>query len=405
VVLHRNADWNLSSLFRPDILANPYPFYAELRSQDPVHWDRSRNAWVLTRYEDVASVPSDPRFVSELWAQDTSWIPDSQRADLGPAFLSMRKELIFSDPPDHTPMRTLFGRVLSGRINEDLRRRVEHIAHGLLDAVQPRGGMDAIADFACPLPFLVMADLMGIPPEDRVRLRDWSEAHGQLITMRWDKLLPALHGFRRVREYFRNLAAERRDHPGPDLISALLVAKDRNDALPHEDVLANMAFILMAAHMNTTNLIGNGLLALLRHPEERRALQERPALLTSAVEELLRFESPVQMITRQAKENLTLGGMTIAKGQVVFLLLGAANRDPARFADPDRLDLARPDNRHLAFAPGLHYCLGAALGRLEGQVAFATLLQRFPALRLSDTPLDWHRNLLIRGVKALPLIF
>jgi cytochrome P450 len=265
--------------------------------------------------------------------------------------------------------------------------------------------MDAIEDFACQLPFFVMADLMGIPAEDQDQLRKWSDAHGQLITMRWDQLLPALQGFRQVKEYFRGLVEQRRARPGTDLISALIASEIRNDTPSAEDVLANMAFILMAAHMNTTNLIGNGLLALLRHAEQRRAFQERPGLVASAIEEILRYDSPVQMITRQAREDLEIGGKKIAKDQVVFLLLGAANRDPARFAEPDQLNLARTDNRHLAFAPGTHYCLGAALGRLEGQVALATLFQRFPNVRLAVAPMDWHRNLLIRGLKALSVEF
>jgi cytochrome P450 len=298
---------------------------------------------------------------------------------------------------DHTQMRSLFGRVLSGRINEESRLRAKQLAHSLLDAVAPRGGIVAIEEFGCLLPFLVMADMMGIPPDDRAQLRKWSDAHGQLITMRWDQLLPALRGFRQVKEYFGNLTAQRRARPGKDLISALISAESRDDAKPAEDVLANMAFILMAAHMNTTNLIGNGLLALLRHPEQQHAFQDQPGLLASAVEELLRFDSPAQMITRQACEDVTIGGKMIAKGQVVFRLLGAANHDPERFDYPDQLNLARPDNRHLALAPGAHYCLGAALGRLEGQVALAALLGRFPRIRLADAPLNWYRHLLIRG--------
>jgi cytochrome P450 len=396
---------NLNNLFRPEVLANPYPFYHELRSRDPVHWDRSRNAWVLTRYEDVNLVPSDSRFSSAVLGEDTSWIPKNQRAELGAAFLGMRKDLIFSDPPDHTHLRALFGRLLSGRINEELRQRVEQIAHQLLDGVRAHGGMDVIGDFARELPFLVMAEIMGIPREDLVRLRSWSDAHGQFVTLRWDQFFDAVQAFGQVKEYFRGLAGRRRASPGSDLISALVVTDMGNGAFSSEDVLANCAFVLTAAHLNTTNLIGNGLLALLRHPEQLRLLQEQPALLASAVEEMLRYDSPVQMIKRVTREDVVIGGKQIAKGQAIILVLGAANHDPERFDKPERLNLARQNNRHLAFAPGIHYCLGAALGRLEGQVAIATLFERFPALSLCDTPLDWHRNMVIRGLKALPIVF
>jgi cytochrome P450 len=396
---------DLSHLFRPEVLANPYPFYAGLRSRDPVHWDRSRKAWALTRYDDVVALASDPRMSSEVWAKDTSWIPEKQRADLGPVFLDVRKVGMFCDPPEHTSLRPLFGRVLSGRINEKLRRRIGQIANGLLDAVEERGAMDVIRDFAVPLPFLVITEILGIPPEDLGQVRKWSDMQGHLFTQRLDQLPEALDGFRQVKEYFGRLALQRRASPGKDLISALVAAENRSDAPCSKDALASCALLLTAAHINTANLICNGLRALLRYTEQLRILREQPALLMNAVEELLRYDSPAQVIKRLAREDVDIGGKTISRGQAVLLLLGAANRDPERFAEPDRLDLRRPDNRHLAFAPGPHYCLGAALGRLEGQVAFATLLQRFPTLRLADASLQWQRNLVIRGLKALPVEF
>jgi cytochrome P450 len=260
-------------------------------------------------------------------------------------------------------------------------------------------------DFAGRFPFLIIADLMGILLEDSERLRVCSEIHGQLVTLRWDLLLAAVQALKPMLEYFSRLASERRANPGTDLMSALAAMQNRSDAPCSEAVLANCAFLLTAGHLNTINLIGNGTLALLRHPHQLRLLREQPTLLPSAVEELLRYDSPAQIIMRVAQEDAVIGGKRIAKGQRVFLLLGAANHDPERFAEPDRLDLARQDNRHLAFAPGTHYCLGAALGRLEGQVAIATLVQRFPRLRLVDAPLEWHRNLVIRGLKALPVLF
>src|SRR5262249_27324727 len=204
-----DKELDLNNLFRPEVLANRYRFYHKLPARDPVHWDRSRNAWVLTRYEDVIAFASDPRFSSAVWAKDTSWIPEKQRADLGGAFLAMRRAGMFCDPPDHTSLRALFGRVLSGRINVELRGRVGQIANSLLDEVEARGGMDVIRDFACQLPFLVITELMGIPLQDLSQVRRWSDSQGQLFTQRWDQLPEALDGFRQVKEYFRKLAAMR----------------------------------------------------------------------------------------------------------------------------------------------------------------------------------------------------
>jgi cytochrome P450 len=317
----------------------------------------------------------------------------------------MRRELIFLDPPNHTRVRTTVGRLLATRANDQLRRRMVQIANNLLDAAPARGGMDIIGDFACRFPFLVVADLMGIPLGDCDRLREWSDAHGQAMTLRSDQLPTAIEGFRRVKEYFRKVVHERRMRPGDDFISALLAADGGKDAECSEDVLANLAFVLGAAHVNTTNLIGNGLLALLCHPEQLQILRAKPSLLTTAVEELLRYDSPVQAIARLACADIDVCGKRIAKGQLAFFFLGAANHDPERFVEPDQLDVARSDNRHVAFAPGLHHCLGATLARLEGQVAFEALLSRFPRLRLTDHPLEWHPNLVIRGLKALPVTF
>jgi cytochrome P450 len=301
-------------------------------------------------------------------------------------------------------MRGLVGRALAGWVGAAMRPRVERLVHGLLDAVGDRGGMDVVADLAYPLPFLVMADILGIPPEDRGRLRVWSDAHAKLISLRGDELLTGLEGFHHLRAYFRAAAAARRESPGDDLISALVVAEGCGDAPCSEELLSNLALVLTAGHETTTNLIANGLLALLAHPEQWQALRDDPSLTAVAVEELLRYESPVQMTSRVAREDLDIAGRAVERGQTVVLMLGAANRDPEEFANPDGLDVTRRDNRHVAFSSGGHHCLGAALGRLEGQVAFGVVLRRLPGVRLELRRLEWHRNPSIRSLKSLPVL-
>jgi cytochrome P450 len=399
------AGLSLNNLFLPEFRADPYRFYHRLRSRDPVRWDPQQKLWVLTRYADVAGVLADARFSSERWARDPVWLPEQERAHLGRAYLAWQKELLFSDPPGHTRLRARVGRAFARFLGDGLRSQIQRLAHGLLDAVHSQGGMDALREFACPLPFLVMAEILGIPPEDRVQVRKWSDAHARLTGMRWDWLLEALRGFQQLLEYFRALAVERRARPKGDLISVLAAYECPEDGPCGDALWANCALLLTAAHETTTNLIGNGLLNLLRHSDQLERLKKEPDLAPSAVEELLRYDSPMQGTSRFARDEVELAGMRIARGQRVFVLLGAANRDPEQFPEPDRLDLARRDNRHLAFARGIHSCLGAELARLEGQVALSAILDRFPGMRLTEAALDWHPNHIIRGLKSLRVIF
>jgi cytochrome P450 len=398
------AGLSLNNLFLPEFRADPYRFYHRLRSRDPVRWDPQQKLWVLTRYADVAGVLTDARFSSERWARDPVWLPQQERAHLGRAYLALQKELLFSDPPGHARLRARVGRAFAGFLGDGLRAHIQRLAHGLLDAVHPQGGMDAIPEFAYPLPFLVMTDILGIPPEHRAQVRKWSDAHGRLASLRWDWLREGLRGFQQLLEYFRALVIERRARPAGDLISVLAASECPEDGPGGDALLANCALLLTTAHETTTNLIGNALLNLLRHPDQLQRLKEEPDLVPSAVEELLRYDSPKQGTSRFAREDLELAGKRIARGQTVFLLLGAANRDPEQFPEPDQLDLARHDNRHLAFARGIHYCLGAELARLECQVALSAILEHFPGLRLAEVALDWHPNHIIRGLKSLWVI-
>jgi cytochrome P450 len=293
------------------------------------------------------------------------------------------------------------------RVVERLRPRIETVVDDLLDAVAARGGMDAIADFAFPMPVTVIAELLGVPAADRVALHNWSAATVGSLDPIASAETAERAGVARTElsAYLREVIAQRRAEPEDDLISALVAVHEQGDTLTEQELVTMCRLILLAGHETTVNLIGNGLLALLRHPEQMRQLRERPDLAVSAVEELLRYDAPVQLTGRRATERVELGGQTIEPEQRVVVLLGAANRDPAQFPDPDRLDLERSPNRHIAFGQGIHFCLGSPLARMEGQIAVSTLLERMPNLRLREAPeqLRWRKQLFLRGLEQLPV--
>jgi len=388
--------------------ADPYPLYRELRERDPFHRSRLAGGWVLTRYEDVGAVLRDGRFLA-----DERKLPgfDRQRAQLLKAGLieegeQLSPSMLRSDPPDHTRLRGLVSKAFTPRTVEALRSRVEAIVQELLDRAAADGGMDAIRGLAYPLPVVVIAELLGVPAEDRERFKRWSDdAVSALGIGRLDDFIRSRDAARELRAYFAQVAEERRREPREDLLSALLAAEEEGDQLTIDEVFATCILLLVAGNETTTNLIGNGLLALLRHPDQLALLRDAPSLIESAVEELLRYDSPVQLTSRFVLEDVELNGHTIAAGQPAIALIGAANRDPEAFAEPERLDITRQENRHLSFGHGIHYCLGAPLARLESQVAFLALLERFPNLRLAGGRLEWGDNLVLRGLKSLPVAF
>jgi pimeloyl-[acyl-carrier protein] synthase len=386
----------------PEFLANPYPIYHRLRAEDPVH--RSRlGFWMLTRYEDVAFSLRDPRFAKEAIASFVA-------ARFGMALPGIGISMLDRDPPDHTRLRGLVSKAFTPRVVERLRPHIQQIVDRLLDRVEGAGSMDLIEAFAYPLPVIVICQMLGVPVEDRDRFKQW----GLDIARGLDSiLLPAdsevlsrsAASRRALSDYFRELIAERRVSPREDLLSALIAAEEAGDKLSEEELLATCILLLVAGHETTVNLIGNGTLALLRHPDQLHRLRERPELVSSAVEELLRYDGPVQRTARIPSEDVIIGGQTIAKGEMVMPFIGAADRDPSQFPDPDRLDIARPDNRHIAFGWGIHFCLGAPLARVEGQLAILTLMQRLPKLALAtDTP-EYRQSLTLRGLTALPVTF
>lgn len=394
----------------PEFLADPYPFYQRLREQDPVHWNQvlGFGMWVLTRYADVMAVLRDPRFSAQRRSADVvqevlEIFP--QEGEMSP--LVRANTMLSSDPPDHTRMRTLVNKAFTPRAVEAMRPRIQAIVDSLLDAAQERGGMDVIADLAYPLPVIVIAEMLGVPPEDRDQFKRWSD---DVVTTIEPVLSPeaqqrAQRASLELAEYFRGIVEVRRREPRDDLLSALIAAEEQGDRLTEDELYATCILLLVAGNETTTNLIGNGMLALLRHPDQLQRLREEPSLLEPAVEEMLRYESPVQLTARVALTDVEVGGRTVGRGQLVLTVLGAANRDPAQFPEPDRFDVARRDNRHLAFGHGIHYCLGAPLARLEAQVAFRSLLARFPRLEPAFERPQWRPAVTLRGLATLPVRF
>ncbi len=396
---------SLYHLLDPEVLANPYPLYQRLRREDPVHWDPYLHAWVVTRYADVLTVFQ--RFSAQR-TPTPEQLTTLGLASLAPLAQVMVRQMLFLDPPAHARVRGLASQAFTPRRVERLRSHIQDITHSLLDAVQDKGQMEMIADLARPLPAIVTAELLGVPISDWRQLTAWSADFAQVLgnfQHNPERAPQVLRSLGEMTAYFQAAVAQQRVHPREGLIGALLNAEVDGDRLSEEEVVANTIVTMVGGQETTTNLIGNGILTLLRHPEELERLREDLSLLPPAVEELLRYESPSQHTARLAPEDVVLGGKLIGKRQAVIAVMGAANRDPERFAEPDRLDLGRQDNRHVAFAWAAHFCFGAPLARIEGQVALEAVLRRMPGLRLAGGPLQWRENLGLRGLTALPVKF
>jgi len=394
----------------PGFLANPYALYRMLRQTNPVlrlpvPAHAGAGAFLLLRHADVQAVLRDPAFSvdrrrADVIRENAERVPLDLIGEAG----GLRSMLIM-DPPDHTRVRGLASKAFTPRRVAELRPRIEAIVDELLAAAAQRGGMDAIEAFAAPLPAIVIAELLGVPAEDHRRFKQWSSelVSGLGLANPAESLARVQRALVPLLDYLRGIIAARRREPRDDLISAMIAAQQERDALTDAELLATSNLLLVAGHETTTNLIGNGLLALLRHPDELARLRAEPALLRSAIEELLRFDSPVQATVRISAREAELGGQALRPGALVVCGIGAANRDPDAFPDPDRLDVARGENHHLSFGHGAHFCLGAPLARLEAEVAFAALLERFPKLRLATDDVRWRANPILRGLAALPV--
>ncbi|MBV9324039.1 MAG: cytochrome P450 [Chloroflexi bacterium] len=393
--------------FAPELLIDPYPTYARLRAQPQVYVRSTRNQRpfpVLSRYSDVQLALRDPRFAR-------SGFGDALRAALGdgPLGRSFAHWMIFQDPPVHTRLRGLVSQAFSPRSVERLQGQISTLVDALLDALRGCTAFDLMAEFAYPLPMLVISELLGVPAADRARFGQWSAAVARgvdsVIREQPDALARADAAATGLTAYFRELMARRRRTPADDLLSRLAVAEQQGDSLSEDELLATCVMLLVAGHETTVNLIGNGLLALFRNPDQLQRLRGEPGIASPAVEELLRFDSPVQRTGRVATVDVELGNRQIIRaGDRITLLLGAANRDPMQFAEPDQLDLGRANaGRHVSFGSGIHYCVGAPLARLEAQIALPRLLQRFPNLRLLSEAVAWQPTFGLRGLQVLPV--
>lgn len=396
---------SLYALLEPDVLADPYPLYRALREYSPVMWDPPLHAWVVTSYAGVLEV-------LHKFSADRTPAPEQLKAmgmdQLEPLGQVMVRQMLFMDAPAHTRLRGLCASAFTSRRVDSLRPHIQDIADRLIDRVLGEGTMDLIADFANPLPAIVTAELMGLPSADHQQLKDWSQDFaGMLGNFQHNPDLAnrALKSVSDMAAYLRDAMKQQAGSPREGLLRALMQASVDGNRLDDEEIVANVIVTMVGGQETTTNLIGNGMLTLLRNPGQLAQLRDDPSIVETAVEELLRYESPSQHTARLAHDDLVLGGQTIRKRQAVMAVMAAGNRDPAQFPDPDRLDLTRAKNRHLAFGWGPHFCFGAPLARIEGQIAFETLLRRLKNVALAPQCLKWRENLGLRGLEALQITF
>lgn len=387
--------------------ADPFPTFAQLRQDDPVHWSEVLGGWVLTRYADVVTTQRDPRLSSDRISPFFEALHPEQRPGMAPLVASLRSWAVFSDPPRHTRLRKLFTKAFTARAIAGLETGIDRIVHDLLAPALRRGHVDLIAEFSYPLPALVICEMIGLPVSDVDAIKVWSAAIEPFLGLAskpqhvYDE---ARRNVAEMTEHLRTVVDERRSRPRQDLLSGLIAASEDGDQLTEDELIATCMMLVFAAHTTTTHLVGNGMLALLRHPEVLGALIADPCrdAVSRAVEEMLRYDGPVQVARRVVREPIDVGGRPLATGDLVYPMLNAANRDPEQFPEPDRFDITRSDNRHIAFGFGAHFCPGAPLARMEAQLAFTVLLKSVREIRLAG-PVEWIESFGFRGVKALPL--
>ena len=384
----------------PRVYRDPYPTYAKLRVRDPVHWNILSQSWVISRYRDIEAILRDhTRFSNDArHRRRLSLVLASAAYPRGPSML-------FLDPPDHTRLRALVQQAFTPRAIEALVPRIRQIAEHLLDEIADPVAFEAMEALARPLPMLVMAELLGVPGEDRARFQMWSRQRARVLepTMTPDEQREAMQAADALDDFFLGLIEQRQAEPRDDLLSALVAAETAGDQLTRDELLVMLRLLLVAGNETTTNLIGNGLLALLRHPDQLQLLRSDPGLMVGAVEEMLRYDAPAQVDGRTALVDMEIDQRPIRKGQGIVLLLGSANRDPEVFTQPDRLDITRHGPSVLGFGRGIHHCLGAPLARLEARITFETLLERFPEMSLLTADPPFRDNIVLRGLEVLPV--
>ena len=394
--------WQSGVSYNPlsaEMAQDPYPTYAKLRGRDPVHRSRLMDAWVFSRFADADAILRDHRHFS---SDPRKRVASGRRASLPNV---EEPSMLFLDPPDHTRLRALVNKAFTPRAIAALEPHIRDLMTTLLDAVDDPSAFDLMEAVAKPLPVIVIAEMLGIPPEDRAQFAVWSDQRARILepTLSPEEREAADAAMRALDDYLAPIISERKADPRDDIISALAQAEEEGDKLTEREVLIMLRLLLVAGNETTTNLIGNGVLALLRHPDQLAALREDPGLIPSAVEELLRFDSPVQVDMRSVLDDCDVNGFPLRRGDSVVMLLGAANRDPDRFQAPDRLDVRRGDQNHLAFGRGIHHCLGAPLARLEGRVVLEALIERFGSMRLIEDRPAFRSSVVLRGLLALPV--
>ena len=407
----KELDQHLDKLLTSaDFVQDPYPVYRELHAKAPVYWCEPWGAWLLTGYDDVMTTYQSPdRFANEGRMEALlRHLPTETWNELAPLREHFSSGLIHSDPPDHTRLRNLVTQAFTPRVIEAMRTRIQGVVDSLLDAVRPNNKMDLISDLAFPLPAIVISELLGIPVEDREQFRSWAKAvtsfqgTGQASA---DVALRSQESLLEIRQYFREIFAQRRREPQDDLISALVTAEEQGDKLNEAELVSTCTTLLLAGHETTTCLIANGILTLLNLPDPRHELRENPSLMPSAIDEILRYETPLQRVHKLVTKDVEIQEAKINEGEVVLLMYGAAHRDQSYFPDPDRFDIRRNGTRNFAFGHGIHFCLGAPLARIEGEIAIRTVIERLPNLRLDTNTVEWAKGTYFRVPIAMPLAF
>ncbi|WP_078428061.1 cytochrome P450 [Alkalihalobacterium alkalinitrilicum] len=394
-------------LLAPEVVKNPYPYFHLLRTEDPVYWSDKWDGWILTRYHDINEALLNPGLTSQRIRPSKS-MSKEKVLDMVSTFEILSKWMVFNDPPNHTRIRMLVNKAFTPKAVEEMRPFMYEVTDYLLDQVESAKKMDVIRDYAFVLPILVISKMLGLPDEDRGLLKQWSDDLLLLVfgaVKDSDRHERAQKGMQQMASYLGDVVNDRLKNPKDDLISSLVNAKEKGDALSKDEIIATCTLLVFGGHETTTNLIANGLLSLISNPEQLKLLKNNPSLIDTAIEELLRYDGPSKAIMRVAKKDVVINGKRIKEGQRLLLMQIAANRDPEVFDNEDELDITRKPNHHLGFGKGIHYCLGAPLARLEASVAINQVLKRFPTIRLETNDVEWQPIIISRALKSLPVLF